>query len=96
MLAGYMKSKPLGPYFDFVWVHYADWVITTPMLLLDLGMLAGALPPPAAAAAAAATAAASAPHGPALTLPPPRRIVPPRAQAWASPRCSCSTSSTCS
>jgi hypothetical protein len=24
-----------------VWVHYADWVITTPMLLLDLGMLAG-------------------------------------------------------
>jgi hypothetical protein len=48
MLAGYMKSKPLGPYFDFVWVHYADWVITTPMLLLDLGMLAGAspLPPP--------------------------------------------------
>ena len=47
MLAGYMKSKPLGPYFDFVWVHYADWVITTPMLLLDLGMLAGALPPPA-------------------------------------------------
>ena len=41
MMAGFMESKPLGPYFDFVWVHYADWVVTTPMLLLDLGMLAG-------------------------------------------------------
>lgn len=41
MIAGFMASKPLGPYFDFVWVHYADWCMTTPMLLLDLAMLAG-------------------------------------------------------
>lgn len=40
-LAGMTSDRPLGPNFDFVWVHYADWVIATPMLLIDLAMLAG-------------------------------------------------------
>jgi len=26
----------------FLWIRYADWVLTTPLLLLDLGLLAGA------------------------------------------------------
>jgi hypothetical protein len=34
-----MLSKPFGPHFDFVWVHYATWTIKTPMLLTVLGML---------------------------------------------------------
>jgi hypothetical protein len=34
-----MQSKPFGPHFDFVWVHYATWTIKTPMLLTVLGML---------------------------------------------------------
>ena len=28
----------------FLWVRYADWAATTPLLLLDLGLLAGASP----------------------------------------------------
>ena len=41
MVMGFMASKPLGPDFDFIWVHYADWVICTPLLLVDLSVLAG-------------------------------------------------------
>jgi bacteriorhodopsin len=41
MALGSQPYKPLGKFFDIIWVHYADWVIATPMLLIDLGMLAG-------------------------------------------------------
>ncbi len=34
---GHAADKPFGVSFDFIWVHYADWVIATPMLLVDLG-----------------------------------------------------------
>ena len=34
-----MASKPFGQHFDFVWVHYAEWTVCTPMLLTVLGML---------------------------------------------------------
>lgn len=27
---------------DFLWARYADWLLTTPLLLLDLGLLSGA------------------------------------------------------
>jgi bacteriorhodopsin len=30
---------------EFLWVRYADWAFTTPLLLLDLGLLAGATLP---------------------------------------------------
>ena len=40
MITGSMPSKPFGPYFDFIWVHYAEWTLVTPMLLFNLGMLA--------------------------------------------------------
>ena len=41
MAFGTQPYRPLGPTFDVIWVHYADWAIATPMLLVDLGMLAG-------------------------------------------------------
>lgn len=34
MAHGYLFAEGTG---DVTWVHYADWVITTPMLLVDLG-----------------------------------------------------------
>lgn len=36
-----LESHGYGGYYDITWVHYADWVVTTPLLLIDLGMLAG-------------------------------------------------------
>jgi hypothetical protein len=26
---------------QFLWIRYADWAFTTPLLLIDLGLLAG-------------------------------------------------------
>ncbi|MFB6178007.1 MAG: bacteriorhodopsin, partial [Halobaculum sp.] len=31
-----------GRVLDIYWARYADWLFTTPLLLLDLGLLAGA------------------------------------------------------
>jgi bacteriorhodopsin len=32
-----LVSHGYGGSSDITWVHYLDWVITTPMLLIDLG-----------------------------------------------------------
>jgi bacteriorhodopsin len=37
-----VPGSPVGPELDIYWARYADWLFTTPLLLLDLGLLAGA------------------------------------------------------
>jgi bacteriorhodopsin len=41
MALGSQPYQPFGANFNIITIHYADWIIATPMLLYDLGMLAG-------------------------------------------------------
>lgn len=41
MALGSQPYQPFGSDFDLITVHYADWLIATPLLLFDLGKLAG-------------------------------------------------------